>query len=189
MSLLEKVRALASSPEEASFYEQVFTLSSWGFTQREIYNTLAKEFECSVRQVEEAWRRIREAVGDIQLEQLVDQELASYLSKSIVLEQEMNEIYLRSKNNWQAQSEGRYYDEQGRRTEPVSAKDLVKHLQAIEQLRRARLAVLSEMKARRHAQAPTAPQALPQAEAPALEEFSRRPQLEVLDTEFVVVGQ
>jgi hypothetical protein len=182
MSMLDKVRELASSAEEASFYEQVFTLSSWGFTQREIYNTLARQYDCTIKQVEEAHRRIRAAVGDIDLTQLVEQELAGYLAKSLVVEQEMNEIYLRAKTNWQLQNEGQYYDANGKRIEPVSVKDLVKQLQTIEQLRRARLAVLTEMRGRLQAPTAAAP-ALPEGEVIQLEEFTRKPP-DVVEAEF-----
>jgi hypothetical protein len=182
MSVLDKVRQLVKSKEEVSFYEQVFTLASWGFTQREIYNTLVKQYDCTIKQVEKAYRRIKAAVGDIDLSSLVEHELAGYLAKSVVIEQEMNELYLRAKSNWQMQNEGQYYDENGKRIEPVSVKDLTKQLQILEQIRRARLAVITEMSNRLKNNS-NAATALPEGEAIKLDEFVRKPP-KVIDVEY-----
>jgi hypothetical protein len=80
------------------------------------------------------------------------------------------------------QNEGQYYDENGKRIEPVSVKDLTKQLQILEQIRRARLAVITEMSNRLKNNS-NAATALPEGEAIKLDEFVRKPP-KVIDVEY-----
>lgn len=185
MSIIEQVRKLSDNQEEAEIYEQVFTLTSWNLTIREVHSALSKAgYDLTVKRVEDISRRLRETVGKPDLQTLSDNELSGYLVKSFVLEKELDGIYLQSKHNWDQQNQGKYYTPDGNRTEPVSAKDLIKQIQAIEQIRRARLAVVAQMRNMEAIPINTG-QSLPAADGVPLDAFSRKP--EIIEGEIVKI--
>lgn len=175
-------------------YRLIWDYYLWNFTVEDMHNALqANQMPMSVPAIRDALKAMKDKLAEVKFEDMREEELRLYLARNYQHENELLELYLQAKNDYNLLRSGQTRYPDGSKPMPVDIKTLMGLLAAIEKQGQARASLVAKLGA-----PPPPPvsqpiedqQALPGVEedGESMEDFMsslrRRPE-DVIDVSFV----